>query len=491
MSLKKKAISGVSWTFLEQFGGKAINFLVQIFLARLISPEEFGLLGMILIFNAVGNSLSDSGMSQSLIRSDKPTEEDFSTVFSLNFGISLFLYVIFWILAPYIADFYDQPRLIDLIRVYSIVILINSLFTIQRTRLTYELNFKYQMKAQLPTLLFAGLTGILLAYLNFGVWALVNMEIVSGISLTIIYFYQTRWIPKMQIDLLKLKEHFHFGYKIALSGIMSRIVSNIFPMIIGRYFSPAMVGYYTRATTMKDFPVATLSNTLDKVVYPVFSKMKNDEKQLKMAYQRTQILVLSILSGIMLGLILTAKPLFGFLLGEEWLPAVPYFQLLCVTGIFYPINKYNANILKVMGRTDLYLKMAIITNLTLIVGIVFTVQYGVIPLILAQVVNSLIAVLINIYYANKFIDYPFSEQFMDAFKTTVPGIVSFVLVFTLSRFFLNFNDFPYIIEVIFSGGLFLIFLILIHILFNTRPKNEIIGLLIATPFGRPIKRFLK
>ena len=477
MSLRKKTIAGIRWTFLEQFGSKAINFLVQIVLARLVAPEEFGLLGMILIFNAVGNSLSDSGMSQSLIRSDNPDEKDFSTVFSLNFGISVVLYIIFWILAPYISEFYNQPKLIGLIRIYSIQIIINSFFTIQKTRLTHELNFKYQMKAELPALILAGVTGICLAYLNYGVWALVYMELTLGLALTSIYFFQTRWLPTITLNRAKFKEHFHFGYKIALSGIISRIVTNIFPMIIGRYFSAAMVGFYTRASTMKDFPVATISNTLDRVIYPVFAKIKNDEKHLKVAYQRTQILVLSILSSLMLALILTAEPLFGFLLGDKWLPAVPYFQLLCITGIFYPINKYNSNLLKVKGRTDLYLKMAVITNVTLILGITFTVRYGIIPLILAQVVNSLISVIINIYYANKFVNYPFKEQFLDAFKTNLPGLISFVLIFSLIRFIPNFSNFTYLIQLIISGSLFMIILITIHVLFKTRPQQEITNLL--------------
>lgn len=474
MSLQKKAISGVSWTFIEQFGSKIIGFVVQIILARLIAPEEFGLLGMILIFNAVGNSLSDSGMSQSLIRSDKPDENDFYTVFSINFAVSLLLYIIFFFLAPYLSEFYDQPRLTNLIRVYSIVIVINSLFSIQKTKLTHELNFKHQMKAQLPALFLAGITGVVLAYMNYGVWSLVYMELVTGISLTIIYYFQTRWMPRFSIKRDKLKVHFDFGYKIALSGIIGRIATNIFPLVIGKYFSAAMVGYYTRAFTLKEFPVVTISNTLDKVVYPLFAKIKNDNIQLKNAYQKIQILSLFVLSSIMLLLIITAEPLFGFLLGEEWLPAVPYFQLLCITGVFYPINKYNSNILKVKGRTDLYLKMAIFSHGLLILGVILTVQYGVIPLILSQVATSLIRTIINIYYANKFIDYPFKEQFADLFKTTLPGLISFGIVFTFVILNSTFDDFSFIIQLIIYGASFSIILLLIHVLFQTRSLKEIL-----------------
>ncbi len=491
MSIQKKAISGIGWTFLEQFGSKAIGFIVQIILARLIAPEEFGLLGMILIFNAVGNSLSDSGMSQSLIRSDKPDEKDFSTVFTMNFAISLLLYLVFWFIAPLISEFYDQARLTNLIRVYSLVIVINSLFTIQKTRLTYELNFKYQMKAQLPALVLAGITGILLAYLDFGVWALVYMEIVTGLALTVIYFHRTRWMPKMKFYRHKLKEHFNFGYKLTLAGILSRIVSNIFPMIIGKYFSAAMVGYYTRAATMKEFPVATISGTLDKVFYPLFSKIKNDKNKLKNAYQRAQILVLLVLSTIMLLLILTAHPLFGVLLGEQWLSAVPYFQLLCITGIFYPINKYNSNILKIKGRTDLYLKMAVITQVTLILGIILTVRYGIIPLILSQVVNTFFATLVNIHYANKFIDYSFKEQFKDVFKTILPGLISFGIVFSFFELNTVFDNINYIIELLILGSIFLFILMTIHLLFKTQAMKELFNLIKGTPLGKPLRKFLK
>ncbi len=477
MSLQNKALSGISWTFLEQFGSKSIGFIVQIILARLIAPEEFGLLGMILIFNAVGNSLSDSGMSQSLIRSDKPDEKDFSTVFTINFGISILLYLVFWFTAPLISEFYEQPRLTDLIRVYCLVIVINSLFTIQKTRLTYELNFKYQMKAQLPALLIAGLTGISLAFMNYGVWALVYMEIVTGLALTVIYFLQTRWIPNLTLYREKLSEHFHFGYKLTLAGVLSRIVGNLFPMIIGKYFSAAMVGYYTRAVTMKEFPVATISRTLDKVLYPLFAKMKNDEIKLKKAYQKAQILVLLILSSIMLCLILTAFPLFGLLLGEDWLPAVPYFQLLCIAGIFYPLNRYNSNILKIKGRTDLYLKMVIITQITLILGIILTVQFGIIPLIISQVINTIIGTLINIHYANKFIDYSFKEQFTDFLRTVFPGLLSFAAIFGLITLNPGYNDLNYLLQIIISGSLFIIILISIHLLLKTQSSTELYKIL--------------
>ena len=490
MSLQNKALSGITWTFIEQFGSKVLIFIVQIILARLIAPEEFGLLGMILIFNAVGNSLSDSGMSQSLIRSDKPDEKDFTTVFTMNFAISLLLYLIFYFTAPLISEFYGQPRLTNLIRVYSIVIVINSLFTIQKTRLTYELNFKYQMKAQLPALLIAGFTGIFLAFMNYGVWALVYMEIITGIALSVIYFLQTRWIPKFNLYRENLSEHFHFGYKLTLAGVLSRIVSNIFPMIIGKYFSAAMVGFYTRATTMKEFPVATISGTLDKVFYPLFSKIKNDRNKLKNAYQKAQILVLLVLSTIMLLLILIAYPLFGFLLGDKWLPAVPYFQLLCITGIFYPINKYNSNILKIKGRTDLYLKMAIITQVTLILGIIFTVRYGIIPLILSQVANSLIGALINIHFANKFIDYSFKEQFTDVFITVFPGLVAFTVLFSMIKLYPIIDDIHYFVQLITLGSLFLVLIISIHIIFKTRSFQELLGLIKTTPIGKPLKKYL-
>lgn len=467
MSIREKAISGISWTFIEQFGSKAIGFIIQIILARLIAPEEFGLLGMILVFNAVGNSLSDSGMSQSLIRSDEPGEKDFTTVFTMNFAISIGLYLLFFFIAPFISEFYSQPKLTNLIRAYSVVIVINSLFTIQKTRLTYELNFKYQMKAQLPALLLAGLTGIVLAFMEFGVWALVWMEIIKGLALTVIYVVQTRWIPKLRLYKHNLKEHFYFGYKLTLAGIVSRIVSNIYPMIIGKYFSAAMVGYYTRAATMKEFPVTTLSNTLDKVFYPLFSTIKNDKVKLKAAYKRAQIIVLSILSTFMFFLILTAYPLFGFLLGEKWLPAVPYFQLLCIIGIFYPLNKYNSNILKIKGRTDLYLKMALITQATLILGIILTVRFGIIPLILSQVINSLIGAVINIFYANKFIDYSLNEQLVDFIKSIFPGLMIFIMLFTAVNLYSVFDEKQYLIRLIFGGSLFLGLVFIVHWSFKT------------------------
>ena len=477
MSLANKTLSGFKWTLFEQIGSKGISFIVQIILARLIAPAEFGLLGMILIFIAVGNSLADSGMTQAIIRSEDADEADFSTVFFINLAVSVFLYLLFFAIAPYIAAFYDQPRLTNLIRVYTLSIIINSFYGIQRTRLVKSLNFKDQMVVQLPAVIIGGIVGLVFAFLNFGVWALVYMEIAVGIMLALLYFSKTKWIPSLIIDKKKLISHFKFGYKLTISGLLSRITGNIFPLIIGKFFSTATVGFYTRALTMKEFPINIISNSLDKVLYPIFSRIQNDDLRLKAAYKRVQMISVFTLSTLMLLLIIVAEPLFNVLFGSVWLPAVPYFQLLCISGIFYPLIKYNANVLKVKGRSDLYLQASVSINIIQLVGVAATVQFGVMALVLSQVVTSFISVLIYIYFANKFIGYSLWDQFVDLLPILLPATIAFAFVFGSFNLMDGISQLNDVFQIIALSMAFLVLILGFAYYFNKTLKTEMLGVL--------------
>ncbi len=477
MSLQQKAISSFIWTALEQVGTRAINFGVQIVLARLIAPEEFGLLGMILVFNAISNSLSDSGMTQSLIRMNNPKESDFSSVFSINLSVSLFLYGVIWFIAPYVAEFYNQPRLTNILRVYSLAIVINSFFGIQQTRLTHALNFKFQLRAKLPALIVSGAVGIGLALYGHGIWALVFSELALGLTLTSIYFLQTKWIPKPGFDWAKIKNHFNFGYKLTVSGVLSRLVYNIVPMIVGKFYSAALVGYYTRAFTMKDFPIATISGTLDKVVYPVFSKIKHDPEKLSAAHRRMQMLVILILGSLMLFLMLSAYPLFGFLLGDKWLPAVPYFQLLCIIGILYPINNYNTQIYKIMGRTDITLKIGFIFNGMLLTSILLAARFGIMAMILAQILTWTISTIISIRFTNKLVNYPLWLQIKDAAKTLAPAFLAISILFFLKANTVVFSHWSYLVQFMVMAILFVIITGAIHFLVRTKAMIDLVVML--------------
>lgn len=413
MSLRKQATSGLVWTFAQQFGNQLIGFVVSLVLARILLPEEFGLIGMIAVFYSVGKALIESGLTQSLIRSQELDQEDFSTVFFFNLGASVVIYLLVFLLAPLIADFYSQEVLVQIIRIYCLTFIIDAFSSVQRARLTKNMEFRTQTLVAIPSTILGGVVGVSMAYSGYGVWSLVWSNIASSLGNTIQLWIYSKWSPSLRFNNRLFRDHFNFGYKLMLSGLLDRIFSNIYLIIIGRFFSPAQVGFYTRAETMKQLPVSNISRALNKVTYPLFATIQNDEARLKRVYKQLMQMVVFIIAPVLIFLAVLAEPTFVFLFTEKWLPAVPFFQILCVTGILFPIHAYNLNVLKVKGRSDLVLKLAFVKKGLTVVLIVIGLQFGIYGLLYAQVILSLIAFLINAHYTDRFIGYSALEQLKD------------------------------------------------------------------------------
>jgi len=430
MSLRKQAISGLGWTFASQFGNQLIGFVVSMILARILLPEEFGLIGMIAIFLAVGKSLLDAGLTQSLIRSQDLDQEDFSTVFFFNLAASILIYIAIYLSAPLIANFYDQQILINIIRLFCITFIITAFSSVQLARLTKKMDFKTQTFIALPSTIVGGIVGVTMAYMGYGVWSLVWSSLVSAFLGTIQLWIYSKWTPSLVFNIEKFKDHFNYGYKLTLSGLLNTIFNNIYLIIIGKFFSPAQVGFYTRADTMKQLPVTNISNALNKVTFPLFASIQDDDVRLKRVYKQLMQMVVFIIAPVLIFLGVLAEPTFRFLFTEKWLPAVPYFQILCATGILYPIHSYNLNVLKVKGRSDLFLKLAIIKRTLTVIGIIIGVQFGIYGLLYAQVILSVTSFLINAYYTDKFISYSAWEQLKDILPIImISGISGLIIWF--------------------------------------------------------------
>jgi O-antigen/teichoic acid export membrane protein len=431
VSLKQKTISGLFWTFSQQFGVQIINLVVSVILARLLMPSDFGLIGMLAIFIGVGATLIDSGLTSSLIRTSEPDQQDFSTVFFINLVGSGIIYLIVFITAPLIAAFYDQPILTSLVRVYSISFIFNAFGSVQVTRLTKEMNFKLQMMVQIPSLVGGGLIGVVLALLGYGVWSLVFMNLFQSFLSSFQLWMRTGWRPNFSFNKERFKYHFNFGYKLTLSSLLEIIFSNAYNLIIGKYFSVAQLGFYTRADTLKQIPVQNVSMALNKVTYPIFSSIQHNNVHLKSVYKRLIQQVLFWLAPVLISLIVVAEPFFRFLLGDKWLPAVPYFQILCGVGIMYPINGYNLNILKVKGRSDLFLRLEIIKKAIVTVGIIAALQFGIYGLLYFQLIFSFLGYFINTWYSGKLINYTVGDQLKDI----LPSLILSLLVGVLAMAF--------------------------------------------------------
>lgn len=413
MSLRKQAFSGLIWTFSQQFGNQVVGFVVSLVLARILLPEEFGLIAMIAFFISLGQVFVDSGLTQSLIRTQNPDQTDYSTVFYFNLVVSFFIYGLVYVIAPFISSFYNQDILTEITRLYSLTFIINAFSTVQQTILTKLMKFKIQAFISMPATLLGGLTGIYLAYKGYGVWSLVWSHLVSSILSTVQLWFYSSWRPTLSFSKNRFCYHFKFGYKLLISGVLNKAFNNIYLLIIGKFFSPAQLGFYTRAETMNQLPARNISNALNKVTYPLFSQIRNNDLRLKRVYKQLMQLVVFVIAPILIFMAILAEPIFRFLFTEKWLPAVPYFQIIFISGILAPIHSYNLNILKIKGRSDLILKLSIVKKGLIFLGIIIGLQFGLYGLLVVQVLLSVLFFFLNGYYTNRFIKYSLPEQIKD------------------------------------------------------------------------------
>ena len=437
MSLKKQALSGVFWSSMQLFGNQFIGFGVSMVLARLLLPSEFGLIAMLGIFIGLGTALINSGLTQSLIRTENLDDEDFSTVFFFNLGGSIVIYSIIYFVAPCIADFYNQEILTSIVRVYCIVFIINAFSAIQITRLTKMMDFKTQLKVSLPSLIIGGSVGITMAYNDYGVWSLVWSNIIQTIAGTLQLWFWSQWRPSWVFNRKKLNYHFNYGVKLMLSGILNVIFTNAYTIIIGKFFAPAQVGFYNRAQTLQMLPVNSISSIVTKVSFPLFSSIQNDDVRLKSIYKRIMQMVVFLVTPTLILMAVLGEPLFRLLYTEKWVRAVPYFQILCVTGILYPINLYNLQILNVKGRSDLFLKLEVFKKIIVVMVILVSFQFGIYGLLYGSVLTSVIAFFINTHYSGKFLNYPAWEQTKDLLPIIGLGILTGAVVYFLD---INFRQ---------------------------------------------------
>jgi O-antigen/teichoic acid export membrane protein len=471
LNLKSQTIRGAFWTFTDILLNKGSYFFATIILAKILGPKEFGILGMITLFITLGNVLIDGGMSTSLIRKTEVTQIDYDTIFVSSIIMSVFIYLIFYLIAPFVANFYNEPLLINVLRYYSIGIVINSLRIIHLIKLTKEMDFKKITLLNLPGNIISIILAIWMSYSNYGIWSLVVLFLSNQIISTFLFWSFIKWAPTWRFDFSNFKYHFKFGYKLILSSQLNAFFDNLYNIIIGKFYDIKLLGYYERSYTFNSYPVSVLSGLIQKVSLPSLSLIKEDTFRLQNAYKNImQVAFLISTSGLAFSS-LFAQEIIYILLGEKWLPMVPIFQILSISFIFYPIHSLNINILSVFGRSDLFLKLEIIKKISFFIVILVSFKFGINGLIWSNVFNSFFALIINTYYSGKFLNYPTKQQLIDLLPT-----IGVVLITLFTVYFFKYA----------SGSLnagfqiLLSFLIGLFVLIST---SEIIGL---TPY-----KFLK
>lgn len=409
-SLKDKAVSGIAWTSVERIIHQVIQFVIGIAIARILSPKDYGIIGMTAIFLAVATVFIDSGFGSALIQKKDRNNTDFSTCFYFNLIVGLLLYSLLWLASPAIAEFYRTPILCDVLRVLGITLITNSLTISQTAKMTAEMKFKEISVIAIITQLFTGFIGLYLAHAGWGVWALVFQQLSSSVARLVLMEIYLKWLPQFIFSIPSFRHMFSYGSKVLCSSLINVFYDNMYTLVIGKVFSAKEVGFYNRGNQFAALPTSTILNIFMKVAFPLMAEVQDDTERLKIAYKKLLRIPLFVLYPILFGLIALAKPLILVLLGEKWLPSVPLLQVLCIGSFFDPLTHINLNILYVKGRTDLVLKLELIKK-----PIAFVILFGMIPLGLwwlcfGRAIYGFIAYCFNCYYTGKFIDFGFWKQ---------------------------------------------------------------------------------
>ena len=413
MSLARQALTGVFWTAAERFGLQAIQLTVVIVLARKLTPEDFGLVAMLMVVFTVSSVLVNGGFTAGLIREPEITEEDKASAFWMNLITSVVMYGVIWAAAPAIARFFEEPRLVELTRFMALNLVFLALTLVQVAELSHRLEFRRLGIANLAAAVLTGVVAVWLAAAGAGVWALAARFVLGSASASIFLWIALPWHPRHWISRRSLRKLFAFGSRLAASGLLDEAFQNVYKVLIGKYFAAATLGFYQQAQTFQRTASQSLAEMLQRVTYPILAKTKDDAARLKRGY-RSMIQVSSfVIFPAMVGMALTAEPLLLTLVGEKWRPATPFLQLLCISGALYHLHGINLNVLKVVGRTDLFLKLEVIKKTNICIAIVIGWQFGIWGLLAGQVVSSYVALFINMYYTRRFIDYSIREQLRD------------------------------------------------------------------------------
>jgi len=452
----KQVVKGVFWSVLENLGGLIFKFILGIMLARILMPEDFGIFGIVMVFMDISNELVQGGFGQAYIQKKNTTKEDAATVFYFNLLVSAIIYAVLWISSPLIASFYKQPELINIIRVMAIVVIIDALRVIKLASLMKEINFKKKTVVMLISILIAGIISIVMAMKGFGIWALICNTLLSRLFNTIGLWIKSERIPLKNFSYSSLKTMFSFGSWLLISSLISKLFQNINTLFIGRYFSPAILGFYTRSNQYKNMAVGQIFTAINTVTFPVFSLMQDNKEQLRSAMKKFSQQVLLIILPLILTLLVIAKPFIILLLTEKWSPMIPYLQLFCIIGAIFPINAINNQILVAQGYSKLRFKITMIKVVLRVLNLVALYQFGVLYILGGEVLISFISLIINTYYTKKILNYGFFDQIKDVKYYYIGGLIAMLAGLALSLLFYNLYIL-FILGIVTTVGIFFLF----------------------------------
>lgn len=458
---KNKIISSLIWGFLEKSGTQLVQFIIQIVLARLLLPEDYGVVAIVTVFIAIANVFVQYGFNTSLIQKKNVDDVDFSSVFYLSLFIALILYIVIFFTAPFIADFYEQPILVPVFRILSLTLFFGAVNSIQQAVVARKLEFKKYFFSSLGGILISAIIGIIFAIKGFGVWALVIQQLVNIISTMIILWFTVKWRPKLLFSFKRLKRLFSYGWKFLCSALLDTIYRNIYDLVIGKKYSSKSLAYYNRGKQFPNIIVQNLDGAISSVMLPALSKEQDDKEKVKRMMRRAMVTSSYIVFPITIGLIVIAHPLVKIVLTDKWLPCVPFLQLLAISYAFWPIHTSNLQAISSLGRSDIYLKLEIIKKIMGLSILLITLPMGLIPMAIGQVISGIISTFINSYPNKKILNYSYLEQIKDICPSLFISIIMGIITYSIA--FLNFNS---IITLLIQVVLGIVVYILLSIFFK-------------------------
>ncbi|GAA3771922.1 lipopolysaccharide biosynthesis protein [Flavobacterium ginsengiterrae] len=435
--LKTKTAKGIFWSAVDKFAVQIGQFVVGVILARILVPEDFGLIGMLAIFIALSQTFIESGLGTGLIQRQDRTDIDFSTVFVFNLAVSSFFYLVLFFSASFISDFFNQPQLINLIRILSLSLFLNAVSIVQKTKLTIALDFKSIAKSNVISVFAGGLCGVLAAINNYGVWSLVIQSLVGAFASSVSLWFLSTWSFSVLFSKKSFHSLFNYGSKLLAAGLYAQLLNNVYNICLGKFYPTSSLGYYTRAKNFADLSAGTIVGILQQATFPVLASLQNDKEKLVSVYSRMIKMSAFFIIPLMTLIALLAKPIVILLLTEKWISLIPLLQWMVFARIFYPMSVINMNLLSAIGRSDLFLKVDLSKLPLTILALIITIPIGVKAIIIGHVITSALSFIINAYLPGKFYGYGAMKQLRDMIPFCFAALVMSVLVFTVNYFIDN------------------------------------------------------
>lgn len=471
----KSFINNFIWRFAERCGAQLVTFIVSIVLARILTPEDYGVVALVTVFTSILQVFVDSGLGTALIQKKNADDLDFSSVFYFNFVVCIVLYIIMFFAAPFISVFYNDSSLTSIVRVASLTIVISGVKGIQQAYVSRNMLFKRFFFATLGGTIFSAFIGIGFAYAGFGVWAIVAQQLSNTAIDTLILWITVKWRPKKMFSIKRLKELLNFGWKLLVSSLFNTVYNNLRNLIIGKYYSSADLAYYNQGDKFPNLIVTNINSSIDSVLLPTLSSAQDEKNRVKNMTRRAIKTSTYIMAPLMIGLAFCATPIVRLILTEKWMPCVPYLQIFCITYMFWPIHTANLNAINAMGRSDCFLKLEIIKKAIGMILLLSTMHFGVMVMAYSLLVTTVTSMIINSWPNRNLLGYSLKEQIIDIF----PGIF-LALVMGLTISLVRLLALPDIVTLAFQIPLGAVIYIGLSYVFKIEPFEYLLNMVKST-----------